>query len=191
MDPSGRTVVPAIHTVSSDEFGVEAANHRADAVEVGARRASCEGVPVRCEIVPVVHKLPSHKPGIDPVVLRAELFTLEVEAIRSGVNPVNSVDVPHSSEIVSVVHKVCLDANGRELGVLSLLVWSPPETFCPGTIWPGQCGPAEPRLSLISGPYHQFAHCCRLRALVWKLPPSPSGAVHSRLRSHAGWRQHM
>jgi len=56
MDPSGRTVVPAIHTVSSDEFGVEAANHRADAVEVGARRVSWEGVRVRCEIVSVVTK---------------------------------------------------------------------------------------------------------------------------------------
>jgi hypothetical protein len=100
VDASAPNIVPAVHKVSWDGYGGEAADPRAEAVEFGAKRVRCEGVPVRCEIVPVVHKVPSDKPGVDRVALRHELFTFEIEAVKSGVRPANFDHPPNSSWIV-------------------------------------------------------------------------------------------
>jgi hypothetical protein len=57
VDATAPNIVPAIHKLSLDGIEVGAGNYRAEAVEYEARLVSCDGVPVRREIVSVVHKI--------------------------------------------------------------------------------------------------------------------------------------
>lgn len=124
VDASARKIVPAIHKLSLYSIEVRAGDYRAEAAEFEAERVSCDGVPVRCEIVPVVHKVPSDKPGVDRVALRPELFTFEIEAVKSGVCPANSDHPPDSSWIVFGVHIVC--SGELRIGPFHVVVKSSP-----------------------------------------------------------------